>query len=547
LSSCIEKLPHSCGSSDALQVFKDGNKYSAYCFACDTYVPDPYKDKPANYKPTPIVRDFKEIIEELDQYGCVDLPERKLKKEFLEYFGIKVGLSEVDGCTPISHHYPYYSNGKLVRYKHRIISNKKIWCSGSSKDLELFGWKQALVVGGKTLYITEGELDAVALFQAFKETNRDPKYANYNPSVVSVPNGASSAAKELSRFQSEIRKNYKNIVLVFDMDEPGQKAVEEIVKIFPDAKVASLPAKDPNDCLIKGFKKGLVSACTYKANTPKNTRIIFGSSLKEQAKKKPEWGLSWPFKGLTDLTRGIRRGETYYFGAGVKLGKSELVNTIASHLITEHDLPVLMCKPEEAVSKTYQMLVGKAAGKIFHDPKIEFDEEAFDLAEPKIGNKAIILDSYQFVDWDTLKGDIIYVVKSEDVKDIFIDPITCFTNQMNSAEANEFLVGMSAELSSMAKDLSFTSYVFCHLKAPLSGDPHERGGEVFSNQFAGSRAMMRSSNYMIGLEGNKDPDLPIEQRNMRRLVVLEDREFGNTGVVNLYWNYKNGQFSEIVQ
>ena len=71
------------------------------------------------------------------------------------------------------------------------------------------------------------------------------------------------------------------------------------------------------------------------------------------------------------------------------------------------------------------------------------------------------------------------------------------------------------------------------------------GVRFYSNQFAGSRAMMRSCNYMIGLEGNKDPLLPIEQRNVRKLVMLEDREFGEVGSVPLYWDYKTSLFNEI--
>ena len=44
---CIEKLSHSCGSSDGLQVFadEDTGKVSGYCFACSTYVPNPYGEE----------------------------------------------------------------------------------------------------------------------------------------------------------------------------------------------------------------------------------------------------------------------------------------------------------------------------------------------------------------------------------------------------------------------------------------------------------------------------------------------------------------------
>ena len=193
-----------------------------------------------------------------------------------------------------------------------------------------------------------------------------------------------------------------------------------------------------------------------------------------------------------------------YFGAGVKMGKSELVNAIAAHLIQEHHLPVYCIKPEEALPKSYKMLASKVAGKIFHDPTIPFDHKAYDKAAEIIGDKAIFQDIYQFVDWDNLKEDIMYTVVNDGVQDVIIDPVTCLTNGLSASAANEHLQLMTAELSAMAKDMDFTAYIFCHLKAP-DGTPHERGGEVLSTQFAGSRAMMRSCNYMIGLEGNKDP------------------------------------------
>lgn len=47
--------------------------------------------------------------------------------------------------------------------------------------------------------------------------------------------------------------------------------------------------------------------------------------------------------------------------------------------------------------------------------------------------------------------------------------------------------------------------------------------KVQSHQFAGSRAMMRACHTMVGMEGNKDPDLTLEERNIRRLVLLKMR------------------------
>jgi len=418
---------------------------------------------------------------------------------------------------------------------------------GDQKDVDLFGWEQAIRSGSPKLIITEGEEDATAMYQMIKRENANTQYKDMEPAVVSLPHGASGSVRDLSKLAGKIRQYFKEVILAFDMDEVGQQWAHQVVaQVFGEAKIANLPAKDANECLTTGRSKACVKAVLWQSAVPKNTHIVKGSSLREKAKQKPEWGLPYPFPKLTQLTRGRRRGETIYIGAGVKMGKSELVDTIAKQIIVDDQLPCLLIKPEQDPARTYKQLVGKAAGRIFHDPAIEFDEVAWDKAEPLIGDRALIMDSYQFVDWDNLKEDIRYSVLAEGVQDVIIDPITVFTNQLSSSEANEFLVGMAAELSSMSKDLDFTSFIFCHLKAPDSGEPHERGGKVYSTQFAGSRAMMRSCNYMIGMQGNKDPDLDIDQRNMRELVLLEDREYGNVGKVQLFWDRHTGLFQEVL-
>jgi twinkle protein len=104
---------------------------------------------------------------------------------------------------------------------------------------------------------------------------------------------------------------------------------------------------------------------------------------------------------------------------------------------------------------------------------------------------------------------------------------------------------IAQELAAMALDLNTVIFIFCHLRNPDGGPPHERGGEVLSSQFAGSRAMARSCNLMLGLEGNRDPNLSNEEKNLRTLVLLEDREFGQTGRFKLFWDERTGLFNEI--
>lgn len=549
--SCIEKIAHSkCGSSDALQVFENEGNYTGYCFNCATYVANPYNDRDRNYKPTKITPTTEQIqaeIAEIETLPYLGLELRKLEKETLEYFGIRTAVSEEDGHTPVATYSPYYSNASNSipsGYKVNILSPKTFFIVGNIKDTNLFGWKQAIKTGAKKLFITEGEKDAPSLWQALRLKQKGTQYENAIPAVVSVSYGAGSAAKEILKHSKAIRHYFKEVVLVFDQDQAGKEAVEAVLRIMPEAKVAIIPGKDPNDCLVNGHAIALANAALFQASTPKNTRVVQASTLFHLAKKPAEYGLSWPWEGLTKSTRGIREGETIYLGAAQKMGKSEMKSSIGAHMIKEHGQHVFMACPEEDNIKTIKLLASKMVGHVFHDPDMEFDEDAFDRACSLMGDKLHLLDIYQELGWKNLKHDIVKAV-SDGCKSVFIDPITNLTNGIGAAEANTVLQEFAQEISIMAKDLKFTAFLFCHLRNPDNGPPHERGGAVMSHQFAGSRAMARSCNLMLGLEGNKSPELEPEQRNMRKLVILEDREFGSSGYIPLYWNPKTSYFTEI--
>lgn len=553
MGKCIEKLPHSCGSGDGLQVFQDDNgSYNGFCFACGIPVANPYEHHDPGYKPPALKRkDPKEIEEEIREIGefptGLGLLSRGLKAPYLQYFEYRFGLSRVDGVTPEVVYRPAYfsDSGELSGYSAKILETKQSWWTYHKGDLDLFGWKQALETGAKKLFITEGPEDMVALFQAMKENAIGSKYEQYNPAVVSLTHGAGSAVKQLSRLRPKIERHFKEIILVFDMDKPGRDAAEEVVKkVFPNAMVAELPEKDANDCVKAGKSKQLFNAVQFQAESPKNTRIIWGKELHEKARQQAKWGVSWPWDHVTQATRGIRKGETYYIGAAPKMGKSELVDAIASHLITAHGWKVLEAKPEQANEMTYKRMAGKIVGKIFHDPKKEFDYEAYDRAGPLLADNLAMLNLYQHIGWATLKLDI-RAAAAAGVDAVFIDPITNLTNTMDSGEANSHLQAVAQELAAMALDLNIVIFIMCHLRNPESGLSHDRGGAILSSQFAGSRAMARSCNYMFGLEGNKDPSLPKEESNLRWLVMLEDREFGETGRFPLYWDDNTSWFNEV--
>lgn len=549
MGQCIAKIAHSCGSSDGLQVFRqDDDSIDGYCYACDTYESDPLggggiESIPKDSKKPKTEEQIVEEMKEIADLGVHDLRSRKIRGSSLEYFGCKVGVSREDGKTPNIVFFPYREHGEVVKYKVRLLEPKSMWSVGLSNNVDLFGWDEAVASGARRLVITEGEFDAVAL-RRIMEMGAGKDYQDYIPAICSLPNGAGNAKRDLTRVMAKIKKHFKDISFCFDQDDAGLKAQDECCKMFPEATVINLPGKDANECLKSGKTKAVYKAVSFNSEKAKNTRLVWGSDLHEQAKIAPEWGLSWPWQWMTEKTRGIRFGETVYLGAGEKMGKSEVVNAIGAHLMIEHGLKIMLAKPEEANVKSYKMMAGKVAGKFFHDPSKEFDFDAFDDAREKIGDKLCMLNLYQNLSWEVLKADIIYAA-GQGIKAVFIDPITNITNGMSTSDANTALQGIAQELATLAKDLDIVIFIFCHLNKPSKGNtPWDRGGKITTDYFAGSSAMARSCNYALGLQGNRDPDLDKIERNMRDLVILADREFGESGSCPLYWDDKTGLFNE---
>jgi twinkle protein len=516
MGKCVDRLPHSCGTRKGLQVFisDDGTKVDGYCYACGTVVRHPYGEERSpdqiEIKEGKTEEEVAEQLAEIDGYAVVDLPHRKLRAADLDDFGVKVALNQNDGKTPDEVYYPYRVEGTITGYKVKLVARKQMWSVGHLKGVDLFGWDEAIKSGAKRLIVFEGEDDAIAARKVLKKYTR-AEYADNIPACVSLIHGAQSAHKDLSRLAKKINRHFKEVVLCFDKDQAGEEATEKTLKVLGDALTVDLPCKDANECLLKGFSQALFKALTFNVQKKKNSRIILGEDIADAAMAPASFGqLTWPWDHINDVTRGIRYGETYFLGAGVKMGKSEIVNSLASHFMHKHRVKVFLAKPEENIKKTYKLVAGKMVGKVFHDPKVEFDEEAYERARKLIGDKLMLLDSFQHLGWKTLSMDI-REAAGAGAKAVFIDPITNLTNGMDPGEANTMLQEISQDLSSMASDLDMAIFIFCHLKAHegniskemrqkkykdgvyhgLGNCPHELGGDIYSAQFAGSRAMMR--------------------------------------------------------
>jgi twinkle protein len=211
-----------CGSSDANALYDDAH---THCFACGkTTFGD--ADKPS---PDPRRR----VVAEFITGEVRELPVRHLSEETCRKFGYSVGKNHADITVQIADYRD--ADGTLIAQKLRK-ADKSFSIVGEGKNMPLFGMN-LWPTSGKRVVVTEGEIDAMSCSQA--QGNKWP--------VVSVPNGAQGAAKAFANNIKWLR-GYDEVVIMFDMDEPGRDASVECARLLPPgrAKIAELPMKDAN-------------------------------------------------------------------------------------------------------------------------------------------------------------------------------------------------------------------------------------------------------------------------------------------------------------
>jgi len=507
----------SCGSSDANALYSDGH---TYCFRCETYQQG---EDATSAKPTSERR--KELIDGVFR----DLSQRGLTEETCRKWGYRVG--QYNGYTV--HIAPYYSEitGAEVAQKLRF-RNKDFTVLGSLKDAGLFGqrlWR----TGGKRLVIVEGELDAMSVSQA--QDHRWP--------VVSIPNGASGAAKALAKHLEWVN-SYEKVVLCFDQDEAGREAVAKCVGLFPPGKVAVavLPLKDANDMLVAGRQKELVTAL-WEAQDFRPDGIVKLEDVAEAAMEPPSKGASWFIPELDELLFGRRLGECVALGAGTGIGKTDFIMEQIAHDVVVLKQKAAIFALEQLPKETVQRVAGKVASKRFHVPDGSWTPAELRAAIDVLKTSAplYLFDHFGAAEWDIIKERIRYLAHSEGVKFFYLDHLTALA----AAEEDE-RVGLErimSEMGSLVKELNIWILFVSHLATP-EGKSHEEGGRVTIRQFKGSRAIGYWSVFMLGMERDQQAGDETE-RHTTTLRVLKDRLTGQaTGqTVALAYDAATGRIS----
>jgi twinkle protein len=447
------------------------------------------------------------VAANLDEYSNAEvqgIPPRLISEETCRQFGVRIGQHEGKKV----HMYPYIKDGEVVACKVRD-ANKEFSFIGEAKRPPMFG--QNLWDKGKKIVLCEGEIDCLTVSQL--QGGKWP--------VVSIPNGAPSAKKDVAR-QMEFFEKFEEVVIMFDMDEPGREAAKAVAELFPPgkAKIASLPLKDPNDCL-KANKGQEVIQAIWNAKAYRPDGIVGISDLYDELDREIEKGLPWFLPKLTELTHGRRWGEVYGWGAGTGIGKTDVFTQQIAFDVTELNQKVGLIFLEQQPKETAARVAGKVKGKRFHVPDANWTREERLGAVKELEGKVFLYDSFGETAWDVVAAKIRYMAHAEEVRIFYVDHLTAMAD---TADERGSLEQIMKEMAGLAQELRVIIHFISHLSTP-EGKSHEEGGHVSIKHFKGARAIGFWSFFMFGLERNQQAE-DEEERSTTTLRVLKDRYTG---------------------
>lgn len=514
-SAFIKHIPcETCGSSDANSLYTDGH---TFCFACDTRTAASGE-----------VKTVKQIPTDVGPYAEADfrgLSARSISEDTCRFFGVKVG--EYKGTTV--HFYPYYKDNAVIACKLRG-KDKTFKFVGEANAPPLFG--QNLWSKGKKIIITEGEIDALTVSQV--QGNKWP--------VVSVPNGAQGAKKSIMK-QLEYLNNFEEVILMFDMDEPGQKAAQECAELFAPGKckIATLPMKDPNECLMAGRSDAIIQAM-WNAKPFRPDGIISGEDLWDEVSKEESIrSIPYPWLALNEKTSGLRQGELVTLTAGSGIGKSSVVREVTHWLINQGET-VGMLMLEENPKRTALGLMGIELNKPLHLSREGVEEKDLkDAFTNTVGSGRVFLyNHFGSSDLDNLVSRVRFLAKGCGCNWIVLDHLSIVVSGLGDGDERRLIDNAMTMLRTLVEETGVGMILVSHLKRP-EGKGHEEGASTSLSQLRGSHAIAQLSDIVIGMERNQQGDDP----NQTVLRVLKNRFSGLTGMAGqLFYDSKTGRLSE---
>jgi twinkle protein len=494
--------PH-CSSSDAYSISEraDGSQFG-YCFSCKGY-----EDLNKSAKQTLTLAELaqEQDTDLMDNYNYTYqyVPWRGISKETMEAFGVYTKVNS-EGA-PISIGFPYSKETIKVR----SIAEKNFHSIGDMKNATLFGKDKFPAGCARSITITEGELDALSVYQMLGS-------AYPVVSVRSSSSGESDCKKERDYLNS-----FDRIYLCLDGDARGQEAKARIARLFDFNKVYDVKLsdyKDANAYLEAGkteqFKRIWWNS---KRFLPEGILSSFAEFDKIIDEDKKEASATYPFPTVQTLTYGIRTGEVILITAPEGIGKTEVIRAIEAHLLktTESNLGIIHLEEDKA--RNLKGLAGYQLGVPCHLPDSQATGQDIKGALRKLATRDERIHIYNHFgsdDPDIILDTIRFLATSCDCKYVFLDHITMVVSGLADEDERKALDYISTRLAMMVKELDFALFLVSHV--------NDEG------KTRGSRNISKIADCWIHLDRDKSAPTE-EQRNTTHLSFNKNRFGARTG------------------
>ena len=527
------------------------------------------------------VSEKKETVAEVSKLPFADYPERGIRKETYEKFGVRMALSPTDRSVEAIY-FPYYNqDGKLTGYKKRDLTLDK-YDTGHFTVIgkvgvqnKLFGQHVAETIkrAKKKLFIVEGEYDCLASYQACVDTLSGTKYEGLEPFVVGLSCGTGNAKAAVSVNLDHV-ESYETVVLGFDADEAtpeeaakkikkGKEATEDVGLLITKSQVMVAEYKDfhdPNDYVKAGKFKELANALSFATKKFTADKVVTAESISFEELVKPRVPGVYirQFPELMEMTGGPRMRELWVVTGPSGFGKSTVCSTMAAE-IRMAGYKVGMIFLEEELKETVLRMIAHKCEVNYN--KMKFDplkyvskeelEESFKWVKDDDG--FVFLDHFGSMLIEQLMNKIKYLMSVFDVNYIILDHLSMLVSGIATTDERKMLDMVMTELAAFVASHDVGILAVSHLnrgvaeefKAPKGKEEEPFFINVKKESLRGSSSLEQLSWVILGLEPEIMPD---RSRGRLRFTVLKNRPWGQLGhadVVKL--NEETGQLEPAEQ
>lgn len=519
-----------CGSSDANAHYTDGHQF---CFSCEHWTPgDGSEGSSSGHQRQPSNPDLMTFSKNDGKH--IHLEKRGITLETVKKFGYWIGRSRNGQLVQVADYRD--ESGQLVAQKTRN-KDKEFFALGKLTKEMLWG-KHLWGSKGKRIIITEGEIDCMSVSQI--QGNKWP--------VVSLPSGA-AAAKKSCAANYEWLDGFDEIVLCFDMDEPGRKAVQEAAEVLPPGKVrvAQLPMKDANECLVGGQTEAVIQAIWNAAPYRPDGIVSARDRIQKALEVADVESTGFPIGvQLNERTRGMRPGEIIMLTSGSGMGKSSFAREVAYGLGHCEGKKIGMAFLEESVEETMLDIAGLHLNKrIRQFPETTNPEEKAMALNAVFDNDDFFLyDHFGSAAEDSLLNKLRYMRTVLECEVVILDHLSIVVSGQEDGDDERKLIDrLMTKLKTMAKATGLILIVITHLKRKdgKGGKSHEEGGKITLAELRGSGAIAQLSDTVIAFERNQQGDTP----NIVTIRILKCRFTGDTGVAGyLSFSKETGRLTD---